>query len=36
MGGCIDCVGGQILARVIKQLKNGGAVASLGNTAGAR
>ena len=34
-GGCIDCVGGQILARVIKQLKNGGAVASLGNTAGA-
>ena len=34
-GGCIDCVGGQILARVIKQLRNGGAVASLGNTAGA-
>ena len=34
-GGCIDCVGGQILARVIKQLKNGAAVASLGNTAGA-
>ena len=34
-GGCIDCVGGQILARVIKQLKNGGGVASLGNTAGA-
>ncbi|MGB2122752.1 MAG: alcohol dehydrogenase catalytic domain-containing protein, partial [Candidatus Puniceispirillaceae bacterium] len=34
-GGCIDCVGGQILARVIKQLKNGAGVASLGNTAGA-
>lgn len=35
-GGCIDCVGGQILARVIKQLKNGAGVASLGNTAGAK
>lgn len=34
-GGSIDCVGGQILARVIKQLKNGAGVASLGNTAGA-
>ncbi|MEK9853809.1 MAG: acryloyl-CoA reductase [Rhodobiaceae bacterium] len=34
-GGCIDCVGGQIMARVIKQLKNGAGIASLGNTAGA-
>jgi len=34
-GGCIDCVGGQILARAIKQMKNGAGIASLGNTAGA-
>lgn len=34
-GGCVDCVGGQILARVIKQLKYGSGVAALGNTAGA-
>lgn len=34
-GGCIDCVGGQILARVIKQMNYGCGIASLGNTAGA-
>ena len=34
-GGCIDCVGGQILARAIKQMKYGCGIASLGNTAGA-
>jgi acrylyl-CoA reductase (NADPH) len=34
-GGCIDCVGGQILGRAIKQMKNGAGIASLGNTAGA-
>ena len=33
-GGCIDCVGGQILARAIKQMKYAGGIASLGNTAG--
>ena len=33
-GGCVDCVGGQIMARVIKQLKYGAGLASLGNTAG--
>ena len=35
-GGCIDCVGGQILARAIKQMNYGGGIASLGNTAGAK
>jgi len=35
-GGCIDCVGGQILARVIKQMNYGCGIASLGNTAGAK
>ena len=34
-GGCIDCVGGQILARAIKQMNYGCGIASLGNTAGA-
>jgi len=33
-GGCVDCVGGQIMARVIKQLKYGAGLASLGNAAG--
>ena len=35
-GGCIDCVGGQILARAIKQMNYGCGIASLGNTAGAK
>ena len=34
-GGCIDCVGGQILARAIKQMSYGCGIASLGNAAGA-
>ena len=34
-GGCIDCVGGQILARAIKQMNYGCGIASLGNAAGA-
>ena len=33
-GGCIDCAGGQILARALKQMKSGAAIASLGNAAG--
>ena len=33
-GGCVDCVGGQVLARVIKQMKYGAGIASLGNAAG--
>ena len=33
-GGCIDCVGGQVLARVIKQMNYGAGIASLGNAAG--
>ena len=35
-GGCIDCVGGQILARAIKQMNYGCGIASLGNTAGVK
>ena len=35
-GGCIDCVGGQVLARAIKQMNYGCGIASLGNTAGAK
>ena len=35
-GGCIDCVGGQILARAIKQMNYGCGIASLGNTAGGK
>ena len=34
--GCIDCVGGQILARAIKQMNYGCGIASLGNTAGVK
>ena len=33
--GCIDAVGGQILARVLGQMAYGGTVASVGNAAGA-
>ncbi|PXA88361.1 oxidoreductase [Nostoc sp. 3335mG] len=32
--GVVDCVGGNILAKVLKQVKYGGSVAALGNTAG--
>lgn len=33
-GGVIDCVGGNVLGKVLKQVKYGGSVAALGNTAG--
>lgn len=33
--GCIDSVGGQILARVLKQMNYGASVAAIGNAAGA-
>lgn len=32
--GVVDCVGGNILGKVLKQVKYGGSVAALGNTAG--
>ena len=32
--GVVDCVGGNVLGKVLKQVKYGGAVAALGNTAG--
>lgn len=32
--GVIDCVGGNVLGKVLKQVKYGGSVAALGNTAG--
>ncbi|MBN9333098.1 oxidoreductase [Devosia sp.] len=32
--GVVDCVGGNVLGKVLKQVKYGGSVAALGNTAG--